>query len=215
MGKGAGRALILTALLSACAGTEAPNSSEGIYRKDLLIKESDKVIYGLGVLPKKKAYNLEIRAREKAELVRFSNCHRDFIDTKKRGWDEYSYYFEPNPSIEKGSCVLQITFLDAKGYHQFGAVSFVDDETLPARLACNGEKKDRAGASTCQAKVGTLQTITFKDSTQVKSTCAKPKTKDSKLWTYAIEQGFCLFLFRSKAGEFHKLTTFGYEDIAK
>lgn len=187
------------------------------YRKDLSITLTRPRVQveGFGVLPRLRAYPLAMRSRKEPELIRLSNCHRDsvFRDVD----DKFSYEYVPNRLIESGSCILQITFLDSKGYHQFGAISFRDDETLPADLSCNGSRIAYEGASVCQGKAGTLQVIQFEEPVQVKASkgCDKPSSDDDKAWEYPIKEGFCVYLFRSHSEEFHKLTTFGYTDFVK
>lgn len=216
MGKGARRQTLisLVLLLGACSSIIPPNPSEGIYKKDLEIQEASSRFFGFGVLPKKNAYRLRIKSRKEPELVRLSNCHRDVID--RDADDKYEYTYIPNRSIENGSCVLQITFLDSKGYHQFGAISFKDeDETLEAQIACNGEVMGTEGASVCQAKAGTLQIVSFDSYTEVRGSngCKLPQSEDGYEWKYSVREGLCVFLFKSEDGSFHKHTTFGYTDI--
>lgn len=216
MGKGARRKIIitLTLLLGACATVSPPNPSEGIYKKDLEIIESSNQFFGFGVLPKKNTYKLHIRSRKEPELVRLSNCHRDIIDRDVD--DDYRYTYIPNDKIEDGSCILQITFLDSKGYHQFGAISFRDeDETLHAEVVCNGQVTGFEGASACQAKAGTLQIISFDSYTEVRGSegCKLPHSTDGYEWKYSVRESLCVFYFKSEDGTFHKHTTFGYTDV--
>ena len=171
---------------------------------------------GFGVLPPKKEYLLELRSRKEPEIVRLSNCHRDVV--LRDVDDKLAYRFSPNPKVEAGSCILQVTFLDSKGYHQFGAIAFAQEgDDLLGFVACNGLEFSAEGASACQAKVATLQSIEFDKPVEVKASagCKLPTSEDEYLWYYSIREGFCLYLFRTEDGEFHKLTTFGYNDFMK
>jgi len=192
------------------------SAGEGyFFQKDLQIREGGNLITGFGVLPKQASYHLEMRSKKDAEVIRVSNCHRDLVFYE--GNDKFTYRFSPNMRIEDGSCLLLITFLDNKGFDQYGAISFRGDETVPAVLSCNGVSVPALGASACQAKSGTMQGIEFKELMKVKAAdgCELPQTNDGgKFWIYTVKTGFCLYLFKSdKNGEFHKLTTFGYNDV--
>ena len=203
--------LVSAAILSGCATVQVPLSSS-TYRKDLSIRSGSYQILGFGVLPQAQAYHLELRSRKDPELIRVSNCHRDVVFRNED--DKFSYGYIPNRSVENGSCILQFTFLDSKGYHQFGAISFVDGETLPAVLSCNGEKYHAVGASTCQAKVGTIQVIEFEKPLQAKaSTGCELPISNGKAWQYKVKEDYCLYIFKSDSNEFHKLTTFGYNEV--
>ena len=203
-------------LMASCASIpESVQPETSSYQKDLVIRESSTIV-GMGVLPKKNSYELKFDARENPELVRISNCHRDVI---LRGQKKHlSFTYTPNQRVENGSCTLLVTFLDDKGRHQFGAVSFRDDESLPATVSCNGRKDRFDGASICQAKSGTVQAIDFDVPVEARSGtgCAAPKgSEDRKQWNFTAKDDFCLYVFKSDGGEFHKLTTFGYNEIIK
>lgn len=212
--------LLITSLLflNACqsANLDAP-MSDGHYRKDLRVYlHSPRVSFeGFGVLPQQESYRLQLRSRKDPELVRISNCHRDLVFRDED--DKFSYTFVPNSKVESGSCILQFTFLDTKGYHQFGAITFRGDESLPASMSCNGEKVETVGASACQAKAGTLQAIEFPSQVYLKTSegCTKPVSEGRRSWEFVINEGYCIHLFKSDDDQFHKLTTFGYTDFMK
>lgn len=170
----------------------------------------------MGVLPPKENYLIYLDAKKDPEILRFSNCHRDAVVHNAN--DKFTYRFTPNPLIESGSCLLQISALDSKGYHQFGAISFRDtSEDIEAAVYCNGKSMEYRGASVCQAKVGTTQVIEFKEPMQYKESkgCQVDALKKGQKFKFTVKEGYCLFLFRSENGGFHKLTTFGYNNIVK
>lgn len=205
--------LLIGLMLFGCETAKLLPDAVQTYQKDLEIYESGTKIVGLGVLQPKPSYNFDIRSRHNPDLVRISNCHRDLVlrDQKK----QFNFPFAPNKAVENGSCVLLFTMLDSKGFHQFGGVVFREnDETLSSTVACNGAvDHDYVGASVCQGKVGTIQSIAFStDDVAVKTSCPPPR-HDGKRWFITLAEGFCLFLFKSDKDEFHKLTTFGYNDV--
>jgi len=201
--------------MASCVSTTELQPETASYQKDLVIREAATIIVGMVVLPNKLSYDLKFDARENPEIVRISNCHRDVIFRYQK--KHFSFRYTPNRRIENGSCALLVTFLDDKGRHQFGAISFRDDETLPATVSCNGTNVKYDGASVCQAKSGTIQAIDFDVPVQVRSmACTVPTgTDDRKHWTFATKDDFCLYVFKSDNGEVHKLTTFGYNEIMK
>ena len=112
--------------------------------------------------------------------------------------------------------MMLITFLDDKGRHQFGSITFEDGENLPGLLQCNGAKQNNIGVSACQAKSGTFQAIDFgvpvRTSDKMLPGCNLPKGV-GKEWTIKVAEGFCMYVFESEHGAFHKLTTFGYNEL--
>lgn len=199
--------------------TSKQQARDGYYQKDLLISEHGrpKTISGFGVLPKRSKYLLDIKSRKRPEIIRLSNCHRDLVYRGRDTSHKFKYDFIPNRKIENGSCLFQFSFLDSKGYHQWGAVSFVDDETLKANLYCNGRASKTIGVSACQAKSGTIQVIELENESDVRGQkgCEKPTTKDGLAWSFKVKEGLCFYIFKSVEGDFHRLDTYGYNDIVK
>ena len=192
------------------------NDLNGVYQKDLLIRNNSNQIIGFGSLPKASSYQFLIEARKEPEIVRISSCHRDVV-IRDPGDERFSYKYIPSKNIEdNGSCILQIATFDEKGRHQFGAVDFLDDETLSANIYCNGNKYPRIGVSTCQARAETLQAIEFKENVEVFAggDCVKPTSEDGLIYTYSVRQGYCIFVFSSETA-IHRHTVFGYNDIMK
>ena len=206
----------LNALVCSTLGSAPESNPEAYHLKDLTIIHGSTLIKGFGVLPAADSYTLTLESRKEAELVRVSNCHRDVV-FRDIDDERFVYTYTPNGLIENGSCLLQFTFLDEKGFHQFGAISFIGDETLPAVLSCNGALIEYRGASVCQRKSGTLHVAEFAEQVEVTSSksCEAPTSENGRIWQYSIKKGFCLFLFKNERGEFHKLTTFGYNDFMK
>lgn len=202
----------------AIASCQAPTmmKPEAIYEKDLIISEGGDKFAGFGVLPRKKAYSFKFEGDSVAKKVRISNCHRDpslSKDLKKI----VPYEFIPSQRAElNGDCVMTVTYLSAAGRHQFGAVTFVDDETLPAKLECNGSRRNTDGVSACQARAGTLQTIDFSVKVAgqtITPGCNQPQSDNNLDWNITASEGFCLYVFRTDDKDFHRLTTFGYNEI--
>jgi hypothetical protein len=194
------------------------NNPEQTYRKSLQVTSQGVRHSGFAVLEKSERYVLHFETEREPDLVRLSTCHRDVVLREELD-ESFSYVYQPSKGIEdKGSCILQIATFDDKGHHEFGAVDFVDDEDLMADVFCNGEQKQGiSGASVCQARVGTMQVISFAFPVEVfsKEECKTPVSKDKQLFTYSVKEGYCIFLFSSEDGQLHRHTTFGYNGIMK
>lgn len=188
--------------------------TEVVYQKELVIKEGDTKITGFGVLPSKKSYSFTFESETVPQVVRVNNCHRD---EKFKGSKVFKYDFKPSQRTEYGgNCILSVSFIDPSGSHRFGAVTFIDDETLPARLECNGVPQNTVGVSSCQAKSGTIQAIDFSvkvhGMTQTAG-CEQPINRNGgREWDITISDDFCLYVFRAEDKDFHRLTTFGYNE---
>jgi hypothetical protein len=207
---------VLAAVAFSCTTNGVPNPDAGEVRKTLQIEDDGETHYGVVTLGSKPVYTLRFRAKKKAEFIRISNCHRDEV-FQTGGERSLTYVFKPNPTVERGSCVMLISFLDEKGAHEFGAIDFRDDdETMFANVACNGAIEGQVGASFCQAKSGTIQSLTFSSVTRVRegSGCEPATSKDAgNTWLYTMQPGLCVYVFRDDKGDFHKHTTFGYTEI--
>ena len=206
----------LIVLAIGCQTPGLEQSETSVYQKDLVMIEGDEIIEGFGIAPNRRSYTIHFEAREAPEVVRISNCHRDVVlrDQKKK----ITYNYVPNPGVESGSCILEVTFLSSAGRHQFGAIDFREDEELPAMIQCNGSIMKATGASTCQAKSGSIQAIDFSVEVTGRSLttgCTNPTSDDNRHWKITAEDDFCVYGFRSKDGTVHRLTTFGYNALIK
>lgn len=206
----------LTLFISCCSSTgESLLDVKASYLKDVCINEKTAPIEGFGVLPPQDEYFIDFKFKTDPEILRLSNCHRDVVlyNVNKK----YTFHYKPNPMIETGSCLLQITALDSKGRHQFGALSFqTKDESLEAVLYCNGSYVRSLGASVCQAKEGTTQVVRFLDDVMYKEADGCKLVRiDSKSFEITTHKDYCLYMFKDEKGRIHKLTTYGYTDIIK
>lgn len=207
------RSLILGFLLASCGTTL--NDPEKSYLKDLEVRHEASDISGFGVLPIRDTYYLKFRSRESPEYVHIQSCHRDLVlrDQKK----VFSYTYQPVKGLEdSGGCLLQIAAFDEKGRHQWAALDFYGGEMLESSLACNGALHTLRGASTCQGRVGSLQKITFRETVDYLATdgCGDIQTENEKEFYINLNKDFCIYTFYGLDSDtFHRLTTFGYEDI--
>lgn len=207
--------MILTVTVSGCKSTNETLNANTVYRKDLTIYHEEKSYDGFAVLDKKDEYEIRFKSFKKPDVIRITNCHRDelFRDVKKK----FKYSYEPNQKIEDGACFLEVNYIDEGGHNQFASISFVDDETLNAKVSCSGSIESFSGASACQAKSGTIQMIEFDSEVDVRLSdgCNEPETEDNKSFLYVINKDYCLYVFRDDEEEFHRHITYGYDEIIR
>ena len=209
------KSLLLFIMLTSCQSVL--NDANSHYRKTLQVGLVSSPKNGFTVLPKSDHYDLQFGSTQHPEMIRITNCHRDIFLVRKLG-KNVRYSYTPAKGIEdSGSCIMQILSLDDKGRHQFGAIDFADDETLPAKIYCNAEMRESSGVSVCQAKTSTLQVLEFDEPVKILAAdgCKHPTSRDRKLFKYVMSPGYCIFLF-SRNGERHRHTSFGYDgDMGK
>ena len=191
------------------------------YRKDLKFKINNSFFIGVAVPPIAEAYEIEIEAPFKLDLLKIETCHREISIQdafykkrilKKRNL--YKFNFVPI-EIEK-DCIVEISALSKKEAHSFGFIALNSGfYNITATNTCNGTKKSSEGVSICQAKKGLIQQIKFKEKVIPQGNCPIMKINDFK-FQYEIKKNHCVFLFTVKdllRRKIHKLHTYGYEKI--
>lgn len=190
---------------------------------------------GTIVVPFSDKYDYHIKAKGKLDLFTLNTCHREWtkekawnVTTKKRiflGWSkkvlkdkEMTFTYTPVNIEQKWSCITELGGYDKKtGQHSWGLIDYeTPDATVPADMECNGLDIKSNGVGICQAKVGLIQSITFKSEMVVSPSigCELPKSKGRR-FEFPIKRGRCVYAFMTVAEphEINRLTTFGYEDI--
>ena len=204
---------LLVLLLSGCIepGERKPLT---IYRMTAKLTVNGKTKYGTLVATKSSKYQIKARFYRKSEVIKVSSCHREWVSQDAD--NDISYSYIPVRGIEnKGYCPIEIGGFDTKGQHTWGYIDFVDDETLPGIIGCDGESSAYIGVSVCQSKAGLIQKIEFLKKVDVYplESCEPPKFHDGKLWTFKIARGKCGYVFSNPKGEIHRLTTIGYDEV--
>lgn len=103
-----------------------------------------------------------------------------------------------------------------KGRHSFGIIEFKRDQyKLKFVLECDGNKTSDKGVSICQGKLGTTQRISFESPTKFASSdrCKDGVKQIGNIFDVKIKKDLCVFTFKNEAGEFARLTTFGFESV--
>jgi hypothetical protein len=219
---------ILALILGGCAASSQQLNPAVLYKRDMLVTVNGFQGDGVLVAPKADSYTMQIDAQGKLDLFTLTTCHREQTREKagEKGWfkdkSRVALEFIPVPGIESGgfACPLELGgYEQVKGRHSWALIDFEDPGTdLPAKLKCNGSESNTRGVSICQSRQGLVQEITFSEPVLAaeKGVCAPMKASaDGKRFQFEMPKGQCTFRFltRSGAERWHRLTTFGYEQI--
>jgi len=205
-----------------CASQPQKLQTEIFYKRDIQININGKEIDGVGVVPMSNEYKIEIEAKGDLDLFTLSTCHREIAN--ERAWNSGLFpnkrktkvNFKPTEIEIEDYCPMMLGGYEiTKGRHSWGVVDFkTKEETLDARLICNGVDSNFNGVSICQAKEGLLQRIIFNTEVTVDpdEDCQLPILK-GKIFEFSIKKGLCVYAFKGQNKELHRLTTVGYEHI--
>ena len=204
-------ALFLQSCVSAMSDFQRVNAN---YQKDMPIKvDGNKLTGGVYVLGRKDAHQVRADFFKKASLFKVTSCHREWTWSEPGSYVEFEY--RAVDGIEnRALCPVELGAFDLKGQHSWAYIDFIDDETLVAELYCNGVQKKFLGVSICQSRRELIQEIRF--AVEVErfgvDRCATAETVDKKTYRIVLGEGRCVYLFKSKAGNIHRLTTLGYAE---
>lgn len=220
-------------ILSSCASVQPQKIARGplySYRAELSITLGDRQFDGLAVT-KLMPVDIGIKSLVSMDRIQVTSCARQnicenggFCDPQfsiDRDWwtgsgKSATYHYEPNEAESKGVCPLYIEVYSKADLTDWGMVAFRTDETLPAKLACNGSGISFAGLSICQTKNGLDQSIKF--DRVIKGFASEPgchMTQDqvdaTKFWLRP-EMGFCKAVFSDGVNE-HRLLLLGFDSV--
>lgn len=218
--------------------------------KNLEVMINGTTFKGVAVVPKAEQYEMIIKPEKNVKRLSISSCHLDLVfdgkeieEREAKKWYDWGskgikYIYKIQKKIEdKQSCLLNIVAMNAENRaFDYFAADFLDTRpnvSMPATLACNGEKIVYGqGASICQAGVNTFQAIEFKDVTNFTAwddesseevdagPCFDALTsKDGKWYEYTVIPGQCTYYFTSTKkcnGDLycqHRATFFGVTDF--
>jgi hypothetical protein len=211
-------------VLSSCASLVSQRLSPDVfYKRDMRMKINGKDYVGVAVPPRADSYEIEIETVGDINMLTVTSCHREQVfEEPTKGWfkagNKFKYSYRPVKGVEDGrGCLLDIgSYERNKGRHQWASVDFVTmTETVPATLTCDGEVRQAGPVSICQAKAGLVQRIRFDRPMRVSPDegCKVMATADEFVYEYEMPRSECTFYFGDKDGNFHRLTTLGYESI--
>lgn len=208
--------IIFIFLLGGCSTIQQLNTNT-VYRKDMEIRvDGIKMRGGVYVLDKRQKYDIKAYFFKKADKFVVTTCHRHMVWSNPG--DDISFTYEPDPQLEQSEdnlCPLECGAFDSSGQHSWCYIDFRSTETLVGRLSCNGEINRLVyGVSICQSKTHLAQRIVFDVPVSFVSSedCPEPETTDKKTFIIEVGRNKCFYLFQA-GQDFHRLTTFGYDDV--
>jgi hypothetical protein len=229
------RAVVLALLcgaLTACAavpqianvlfGTDAvekyPPGELYKYRGELTITVDGKAFEGVAVT-KQGPVNIRIDSKFGLDRIQFTSCGRhDVKRDLESSWfsktKNFTYAYTPNEMESQGLCPLYIEAFNKQALAAWGFVAFRKDETLTARVGCNGVEWKFAGYSVCQTKAGLDQSVSFEqdiEDYEADPLCNMKKTS-ARTFTVRPGLGMCAATFYSK-GLWHTMNLLGYERV--
>lgn len=210
---------LLMVIVSGCASVSNQMDVTRYYKMDMKINNRGIRFTGVGVLPRKDLYTIDLYSPGRLSAVMIKTCSRSVILENVGEWynkKKTSYTYRPNLIEKKNGCDLEIWGLDAKkGRHSLSYIVFdAEDEGGASRLVCGDRTGDYHGASACQGQIGYRQRIEFSEimTTAPLARCDIGQVV-GKVFEFAIMPGVCNYLFMSKSGKIHRLVTYGFEKI--
>jgi hypothetical protein len=218
-------AAFLLLWLTSCAATMPQQLDEGtFYKRDAQVDVNGTHFEGAGVAAFSQKYQLVFTPKGVTDLLMIRTCHREFTaEGIAPGWfgkGQFRYQYDPVAEVEDTRvCPMRMDAYESdKGRHSWVFLDFESPGYLvPAHLVCNGSESDVHGVGVCQAKVGTVQRIDFKEPMRwapAEPECEPPK-KVPGAFAYELSaaKGECLYLFDTQDGRLGRLTLIGYEGV--
>lgn len=208
-------------LATGCGSVPLKLNPTVLYKRDMSISFGGQSYVGTAVLPESQNYQITFETKGKLDLLTITTCHRELTAENLSGGlfgkNRYTFNYSPIPGIEDEYCPIDIGGYEAlKGRHSWGFIDLkTRDVSVSAVLRCNGEIQNTNGVSLCQSKQGLIQKIEFQEEMAAGNSgfCPKMKSEDLKHYEFEVGEGVCVYKFKSRNGEYHRLTSIGYQDI--
>lgn len=189
---------------------------EKVYRYDLEVEYGkDKSFVGHGVIPKADRYEFKFEWPGKAEILKFTTCHREEV-LEFRNDRRVEFEYVPKHVEQKGFCPILVGAYDTKAQHAWAIIEIKpEDHNLEAFLNCNGENVKAKGVGTCQSKAGLFQRIAFDQPVSLYPVGECPELKGNNLGEYEfpMPKGVCTYLASNSDGKMMRLVTIGYDEV--
>jgi hypothetical protein len=205
------------AALAGCPASVLPTTQTApleYLRATLQIEIDGVTVPGAGVAQRRSSAKIKIPLPDKTKLLTFRSCHRYVPLPNPQS--PFVYVYSPAFLLENdGSCVVFVTAITEQGKRFLGIVDWSADERGGASVDCNGENRQTVGASFCQSRAGLIQSVWPQGQSEVapSGTGCGEMRKDGERYFYAISKGLCVYSFRLSSGEYHRHTTWGYDDV--
>jgi hypothetical protein len=186
---------------------------------------------GINTMPIRDSYEYHIKGRGDLDLFTISTCHRyealqnpsNVFKTifKIKDTTEFKFTFTPTPLERDGYCPTWLhAFEKSKNRHSKALILYKKpDLRLVATIHCDGETFESRGVAGCNAKMGTVQAIEFKEPVSYTSDCLDFKKKFQNIIGYKSyiklrveKDGVCAYMFKGKdSNEFFRFVIISYD----
>jgi hypothetical protein len=204
---------------SSCTGTGGANlPTDKVFKKTLKMSVNGVGGVGTMVVPPASKYEIDIEFDARAELVKLRTCHREVTEEKEGFWKrkEHKFLLQPTSPMEtSGFCPIEIGVFDLDGANSWGLVE-IANESLPAKVYCNGETKTYRGVSLCQSMVGLIQRVKFNSHVSYTGAvdCPKLDNRGDNVFEYVMGAEMCVYVFYDHVlKQYHRHTATGYDYV--
>lgn len=190
---------------------------KSVYEHDLSIEINDKEYVGSGVIPRAELYTVQVKPRGKVNKLMWNMCSRHNVINEP---DKKDYVFQIRLFEGKEDnklCKLKVTALEEKKKRN-GFAQFVFEDpnaTIPANIYCNG-RAEQSTTTFCQNAAGLINWIEFGVPVVVNPSqphCDVMRRKTFTSYEFYMPKGDCDFYFSDEVGNYHRLSTLGFDDI--
>lgn len=190
------------------------------YKADMVITVDGLRFTGIAVANMSNSIDIKIKSKARLYVLSIETCSRHFtVDKADKNWfggvgKEFEYRFRPNEKEKQGNCPMYIRALDLNGTAAWGMVHFKTNETLKAKVSCNGSTITFNGLTACQTKSSLIQSIHFDKAITAFDSNDKCNLKelDNKHFEIRPENGFCFATFFTGL-ELHRAVFLGFNEV--
>ncbi len=212
--------ILCEVFLSGCADTHTKTLKPYYaYRAEMLFTFGGNTYEGLAVTKLTGPIDIQIYSPITLNRVEISTCSRhEVIRNTTKGWfdsvkNTMVYRYIPTAYELEGHCPIHFQAFNDHVQKAWGMIAFRNDQTMPARMDCNGVGWSFSGISMCQTKAGLEQQLVFKSPTEFEATPeCKIETTDKLKFQVRSTVGWCKATF-TDGKEFHDLIQLGYEEV--
>lgn len=209
--------ILLVLCYMSCAHKEFDLDTTETWRRELELSVNGEMVRGSRTIPRASSYRIKLDLKQKLQRISLITCHRELI---WRNVSSLDYTLVPVMFLENsGSCIMKIQAITDKGYAHNANIDFKANESLPTHsIYCNGDEFNNVqGAFMCQARVGSIQKLWFKDAVKPYNLekCPNPIKISDFEWHITINQDFCLYVFKAvNKKDLFRFTSFGYNKVS-
>jgi len=190
------------------------------YKADIQITLGDRTFDGLAATKLDGPLTFTIESKVRLDRLEINSCSRHLVYEKvDKNWfggvgKKFTYTYTPNAIELDGPCPIFIQAFDRAGLSAWGYIGLRTDETLPAKVSCNGTNWTFSGFTVCQTKAGYIQAIQFDSEIkdfEADESCGLTR-KSPGDFELKPALGFCYATFND-GSKWHRAVFLGYETV--